>query len=54
MKSDAIDNGFKQIFLDVTLDNVKATRFYKKHGFVFIGEEQPLASHPYIQVKTIS
>lgn len=53
VKSDAIDRGFKQVFLDVSPDNVKATRFYKKHGFVFIDEEKPLASHPNIQVQTM-
>lgn len=53
VKSDAISKGFKQVFLDVSPDNVKATRFYKKHGFIFIGEEKPLASHPDIQVHTM-
>ncbi len=53
VKSDAISRGFKQIFLDVSPDNLKAFRFYKKHGFVFIGEEKPLASHPNIQIQTM-
>lgn len=53
VKSDATSRGFKQVFLDVSPDNVKASRFYKKHGFDFIGEEKPLASHPNIQVQTM-
>lgn len=53
VKSDAILSGYKQVFLDVSQDNVKASRFYKKHGFVFIGEEKPLASYPNIQVQTM-
>lgn len=53
VKSDATSRGFKQVFLDVSPDNVKASRFYKKHGFNFIGEEKPLASHPNIQVQTM-
>lgn len=51
VKSDAISRGFKEVFLDVSPDNLNASRFYKKHGFVFIGEEKPLASHPNIQVQ---
>ena len=53
VKSEAIDRGFKQVFLDVSPDNLKASRFYRKHGFVFISEEKPLASHPNIQVQTM-
>ncbi|WP_058523400.1 GNAT family N-acetyltransferase [Legionella birminghamensis] len=53
VKSDAISREFKHVFLDVSPDNVKATRFYKKHGFVFIGEEKPLPSHPDISVHTM-
>ncbi len=53
VKSDAISRGFKQVFLDVSPDNLKASHFYKKHGFVFIGEDKPLTSHPDIQVQTM-
>lgn len=53
VKTDAINGGFKQVFLDVSPDNLKAFRFYKKHGFVLIGEEKSLASHPDIQVQTM-
>ena len=53
VKSDSINRGFKQLFLDVSPDNLRASRFYRKHGFVFIGEEKPLASHPDIQVQTM-
>ena len=53
VKSDVINIGFKQVFLDVSPDNLKASRFYRKHGFVFIGEEKPLANHPDIQVQTM-
>ncbi|WP_197541202.1 GNAT family N-acetyltransferase [Legionella fallonii] len=37
-KSDANNRGFKQVFLDVSPDNLRASRFYRKHGFVFIDE----------------
>ena len=53
VKSEAINRGFKQVFLDVSPDNLKALRFYKKHGFFFISEEKPLASHPEIVVQTM-
>ena len=52
-KCDTTSRGFKEVFLDVSPDNLKALRFYKKHGFVFTGEEKPLASHPKIQVHTM-
>lgn len=53
VKSDAINRGFKNVFLDVSPDNLKASRFYRKHGFVFIGEVMALASHPDIEVQTM-
>lgn len=53
VKSDSINRGFNQVFLDVSPDNLQATQFYKKHGFVFIDEEKPLDSHPNIQVQTM-
>jgi len=53
VKSDAINKGFKQIYLDVSPDNLKASRLYRKHGFLFIAEEKPLASYPDIQVQTM-
>ena len=53
VKYDSISRGFKQLFLDVSADNLRASRFYSKHGFNFIGEEKPLASHPEIQVQTM-
>lgn len=53
VKSDAITRGFTQIFLDVSPDNVKASRFYIKHGFAFINEVKSLDSHPNIQVQTM-
>ena len=53
VKSDSINRGFKEVFLDVSPDNSRAAQFYRKHGFVFIGEEKSLASHPDIQVQTM-
>lgn len=53
VKAEAINRGFTQVFLDVSPDNLKASQFYKKHGFTFINEEKLLASHPHIQVQTM-
>ena len=53
VKSDSTSRGFNQVFLDVSPDNLKAYRFYRKHGFVFIDEEKSLASHPSIMVQTM-
>lgn len=53
VKFDAINKGFKQIFLDVSPNNLKASRLYKKHGFVFTAEEKSLTSHPDIQIQTM-
>ncbi|MFJ1270150.1 GNAT family N-acetyltransferase [Legionella lytica] len=35
VKSDSVQRGFNQVFLDVSPSNLQATRFYKKQGFVF-------------------
>lgn len=54
VKSHVVSKGCKQVFLDVSPDNLRASQFYRKQGFVFIDEERPLASHPDIQVQTMS
>lgn len=53
VKSDSIGRGFNQVFLDVSPNNLPATRFYRKHDFFFIDEVKPLASHPDILVQTM-
>lgn len=53
VKSDAISRGVNQVFLDVSPDNLKASLFYKKHGFIFINERKPLDSNPDIQLQTM-
>jgi ribosomal protein S18 acetylase RimI-like enzyme len=53
VKSHALAQGHDRVFLDVAPDNLRAARFYEKHGFVFIDEWEPLASHPHIQVQTM-
>ena len=53
VKSDAISKKFKKVFLDVSPENLKAVQFYKKNGFVFIDEKQPLDSHPSIMIQSM-
>ena len=40
-----------RLVLDVAPDNARAAAFYKKQGFVFLPEWEPLESHPHIQVQ---
>ena len=43
--------GQSRLVLDVSPDNARAAAFYKKQGFVFLPEWEPLESHPHIQVQ---
>lgn len=53
VKTRALEKGHDRVFLDVAPDNERAANFYLKHGFVFIDEFEPLASHPHIAVQTM-
>jgi ribosomal protein S18 acetylase RimI-like enzyme len=53
VKTRAIQKGHDRVFLDVSPGNERAANFYLKHGFVFIDEFEPLASHPHIVVQTM-
>ena len=53
VKADAISKKFKNLFLDVSPENLKAVHFYKKNGFIFIDEKQPLDSYPGIIIQTM-
>ncbi|WP_300733220.1 GNAT family N-acetyltransferase [Pseudomonas sp.] len=53
VKAFALRDGHSQVYLDVSPDNIGASRFYLKQGFVFIDEWEPLASYPHINVQTM-
>lgn len=53
VKSHALGKGHDRVFLDVAPDNVRAAQFYRKQGFAFIDEWEPLASHPHIRLQTM-
>jgi ribosomal protein S18 acetylase RimI-like enzyme len=53
VKMHAADMGHERVFLDVAPENERAAQFYRKQGFAFIDEWEPLASHPHILVQTM-
>ncbi|TFW09796.1 GNAT family N-acetyltransferase [Oxalobacteraceae bacterium OM1] len=53
VKARARESGYHRIFLAVAPDNIRAARFYRKQGFVFVDERESLASHPHITVQTM-
>jgi len=53
VKARALQKGHSRVFLDVSPVNERAANFYLKHGFAFIEEYEPLASHPQIMVQTM-
>ena len=54
IKASAIANGHGRIVLDVAPENTRAAAFYRRQGFVFLPEWEPLASHPQIQVQKMA
>lgn len=53
VKSRALEQGYPQVYLDVSPDNARAASFYQKQGFSFLDEWEPLQSHPHIMVQTM-
>lgn len=53
VKAHAVAAGHARVVLDVSPDNAPAARFYRKQGFVFLPQWEPLASHPHIQVQAM-
>lgn len=51
VKARAVAGGHRRLVLDVSPDNPRAAAFYRKQGFVFLPEWEPLESHPHIQVQ---
>lgn len=51
LKASAVAKGQLRIVLDVAPDNARAVAFYRRQGFEFLPEWEPLASHPEIQVQ---
>lgn len=51
VKMSAVARGHGRIVLDVSPENARAAAFYRKQGFSFLPEWEPLASHPHITVQ---
>lgn len=51
VKALAVASGHARVLLDVSADNARAASFYRRQGFVFLPEWEPLASHPEIHVQ---
>ena len=51
VKKSAASRGHRRIVLDVSPENARAASFYRKQGFTFLPEWEPLASHPHIMVQ---
>jgi ribosomal protein S18 acetylase RimI-like enzyme len=53
VKAHAQACGHARVVLDVDPGNVRAAAFYRRQGFAFIDEWEPLASHPDIRVQAM-
>ena len=51
VKQRAVAGGHHRLVLGVSPENQRAATFYRKQGFVFLPEWEPLDSHPEIQVQ---
>jgi ribosomal protein S18 acetylase RimI-like enzyme len=51
MKAHAASTGHARVVLDVSPHNERAAAFYRKQGFSFLPEWEPLASHPEIMLQ---
>jgi ribosomal protein S18 acetylase RimI-like enzyme len=50
----AVALGHARVVLDVAPDNLPAVALYRRLGFAFVDEWEPLASHPHIQVQRMA
>ncbi|MDB5948905.1 MAG: family N-acetyltransferase [Massilia sp.] len=49
IKTRAVEQGHERLVLGVSPSNERAAAFYRKQGFSFLPEWEPLESHPQIQ-----
>ena len=53
VKASAIELGVDALFLEVAPENVRAVQFYRRHGFEFLDEWEPIDSHPHILAQSM-
>jgi ribosomal protein S18 acetylase RimI-like enzyme len=51
IKTRAIERGHRRVVLSVSPDNARTANLYRRHGFVFLPEWEPLASRPGLKVQ---
>jgi ribosomal protein S18 acetylase RimI-like enzyme len=51
IKRRAVERGHARVVLDVSPENARAAAFYRKQGFTFLPDTEPLANHPEITVQ---
>lgn len=49
VKVECASHGYLRVVLEVSPNNLRATAFYLRQGFIFLPEWESLASHPHIQ-----
>lgn len=54
VQAHALEYGHARVVLDVSPDNLRAAAFYRRMGFVFLPQWEPLESHPHIQVQKMA
>lgn len=54
VKQRAVAQGHARVVLDVSPANARAAAFYRKQGFAFLQDREPLASHPEITVQKMA
>lgn len=53
VKARAVALGQEALFLEVAAENSRAVQFYRRHGFVFLDEWEPIDSHPHILAQSM-
>jgi ribosomal protein S18 acetylase RimI-like enzyme len=51
IKAHAAAQGHSRVVLDVSPDNARAARFYRRQGFAFLPQWEALESHPHITLQ---
>ena len=54
IKKRAVERGHERVVLSVSSGNERAAAFYRKQGFTFLPEWEPLESHPRIQLQKMA
>ncbi|MBZ2208720.1 GNAT family N-acetyltransferase [Massilia soli] len=53
VKARAVDMGHTRVVLSVAAENIRAVALYRRQGFSFLPEWEPLASNPTVSLQTM-